>query len=33
VRNKKLLRFGFVVGEMHEGKPHTSEFDVAAGFG
>ena len=33
VRNKKLLRFGFVVGKMYEGQLHALEFDIAANFG
>jgi hypothetical protein len=30
VRRKKFLRFGIVVGEMHEGDLHAPKFDIAA---
>ena len=33
VWNKKFVRFGFIVGEMHESESHALEFNIVADFG
>jgi hypothetical protein len=33
VRHKKFVRFGFIVGEVHEGEQYATEFDIVADFG